>query len=395
MYLIFFQNPGEEEQLLFDPSRGLSVDDPVLTREIGCAGDLKFYIYQEHYAYNRINLLTTFFIVKEDGREIFRGRSVGSEEDFYRTGRITCEGDLAFFYDSVLRPYTHQGSPEEYLRMVIDNHNSQVEERKHFRLGMVTVIDENDYISRSDTNYSSSLDAMRNKLVDTHGGYLKIREESGYHYLDYVEDYGGTNQQKIRFGENLLDLTKYVDATDLITALIPTGAGEEKNGATTALGIASVNGGLDYVYSPEAVIRYGWIWGHKNWKDVTVAKNLLTKAQDYIQKASVLPLTMQLNAVDLTHTGIALPSFQIGFWTEVISEANGVTGSYLLAKVENHLANPEEDKIVLGGSLASLTSGNVDSKKITEKQIQQAVSSAAAGADLKAMTREELESILV
>ncbi len=395
MKKIYLQNPGEKEQLLFDPAQGLLVDEPVLTREAGTAGTLKFDVFREHSAFEQIHPLTTFFIVKEDGKEIFRGRNKSSEEDFYSTGHISCEGDLAFLYDSILRPYEHKGGIEEFLQMVLDNHNSQVEERKQFRLGMVTVADENDYISRSDSGYSHTIDVLRDKLADTHGGYLRTRKEGGIYYLDYVEDYGGTNAQKIRFGENLLDLTKYVDATSIITALIPTGANIQKNGTAEQLRISDVNDGLDYVYDPAAVLKYGWIWAEKNWKDVTVASNLLKKAREYIKSASVLPLTMQLNAVDLVHAGVKVQSFQIGYWTDVISEQNGVQGSYLLTKMENHLASPENDTIVLGGNVTSLTSGNVNNKRVTAKQIQSAASSAAAGIDLRVMTKEELESILI
>lgn len=395
MKRIYLQNPGEEEQLLFDPAKGLLVDEPVLTRETGAAGTLKFDVFREHSAFEQIHPLTTFFIVKEDDEEIFRGRNMSSEADFYATGSIFCEGDLAFLHDSVLRPYEHKGSIEEFIQMVLDNHNSQVEERKQFRLGTVTVTDSNDYISRSDSGYSYAIDALRSKLTDTHGGYFKTRKKDEIYYLDYVEDYGGTNTQKIRFGENLLDLTKYVDATSIITALIPTGANIKKNGITKQLQISDVNGGLDYVYDTDAVLQYGWIWGEKNWKDVTVASNLLNKAREYIKLASVLPLTMQLNAVDLVHTGVKTQSFQIGYWTEVIAERNGVQGSYLLTKMENHLASPEDDTIVLGGNVTSLTSGNVNNKRVTEKQIQSAASSAAAGTDIQAMTKKELEDILV
>lgn len=394
MYCIYYQNPGGEEKLLFDPAYGLPLDDPVLTREAGSAGTLEFKTYKEHYAYGELNPVTTFFMVREGENEVFRGRYMGSEEDFYCTGNITCEGDLAFLYDSVLRPYEHKGGIREFMLMVLDNHNSQVEPRKQFRLGIITVTDSNDYINRSDSGYAKSLDVLRDKLVDTHGGYLRTRRDGNIYYLDYLEDYGGTNDQKIRFGENLLDLAKYIDATDIITALIPTGAVTDAGGQSRTLGIGSVNNGLDYVYDADAVTRFGWIWGTHNWKDVTTAKNLLAKAQEYIKKASTLPVTMQLNAIDLIHAGVDTESFRLGYWTEVIAEENGVHGTYLLVKMENHLANPEEDVIVLGGTLPSFTASNISSKKITDKQIQN-VANNSSGIDLQAMTKEDLDSILV
>lgn len=395
MKSIYYQNQGEEEKLLFRPDMGLEISNPVLTREIGCAGSLQFEIYREHEAYEEINPFTTFFLVKENDVEIFRGRNIGSEEDFYRTGNITCEGDLAFFYDSVMRPYEHTGSITEFLELLLDNHNSQVEERKQFMLGVVTVEDSNDYINRSSTSYDKTLEALKDKLVDTHGGYLRTRKAGDTYYLDYVEDYGGENEQQIRFGENLLDLTKFIDSTQIITALIPTGAETETDGVKTALDITSVNDGKDFIYNSTAVETYGWIWGQETWKDITTAEELMEKAEEYLDKAATLPLTMQLSAVDLIHAGADVQAFQIGYQTEVVAEINGVTGWYVLKKIENNLADPAADTITLGGNIETLTDGNISGKKNTKKQIQGALSTAGGGVQIEIMTKAELDAICV
>ena len=62
-------------------------------------------------------------------------------------------------------------------------------------------------------DFSDTLTLLR-QLPESFGGYLRIRHEAGVRYLDYLWDYGGVNTQVIRFGENLLDLTHYVDHTD-------------------------------------------------------------------------------------------------------------------------------------------------------------------------------------
>ena len=395
MKLVYYQNSGEEEKLLFQPDMGLAVSNPVLTREIGCAGSLQFEIYKEHDAYEDINPISTYFFVRENGKEIFRGRNIGSEEDFYRTGNITCEGDLAFLYDSILRPYEHSGSIKAFMEMVLANHNSQVEKRKQFKIGIITVEDSNNNIMRSSSGYDRTIDVLKDKLVDTHGGYLRTRKEGGVYYLDYVKDYGGKNEQQIRFGENLLDLTKYIDSSKIITALIPIG-GEVKSGDTKApLKISKVNAGKDFIYDEEAVNKYGWIFGQETWKDIVTEKELLEKAREYLKKNSLLPFTMQLSAVDLIHTGADVEAFQIGYQTEVISEVNGVSGWYLLKKLENNLADPAADEITLGGDVETLTTGNISGKKSTKQQMQQAVSTAETiSMSIHLMTEEETLSIL-
>lgn len=389
MKAVYYQNPGEEEKLLYKPGLGFPLEEPVLTREAGTAGSLQFRIYEEHEAYTKIHPLSTYFMVREGDEEIFRGRNIGSEENFYRMGDITCEGDLNFLCDSVMRPYTHTGSIDGFMEKLLENHNGQVEERKQFRLGIVTVKDSNDRISRSDSGYTKSLEVLKDKLVDIYGGYLRTRKSDGIYYLDYIADYGEENRQKIRFGENLLDLTKYVEPSQIITALIPNGSEIEKNGEKSLLGIEEVNEGTDYIFNEQAVQQYGWIFGQKTWKDVTKADNLLKKAREYLDTAAILPVTMQLKAVDLIHTGADIQSFQVGYWTEVVSESNGVNGWYMLTKIENNLADPEADVIVLGGSIDTLTSGYINGKKDTKQQMQQATGSF----NLEWATDEEIKAL--
>lgn len=389
MKAVYYQNPGEEEKLLYKPGLGFPLEEPVLTREAGTAGSLQFRIYEEHEAYTKIHPLSTYFMVREGDEEIFRGRNIGSEENFYRMGDITCEGDLNFLCDSVMRPYTHTGSIDGFMEKLLENHNGQVEERKQFRLGIVTVKDSNDRISRSDSGYTKSLEVLKDKLVDIYGGYLRTRKSDGIYYLDYIADYGEENRQKIRFGENLLDLTKYVEPSQIITALIPNGSEIEKNGEKSLLGIGEVNEGTDYIFNEQAVQQYGWIFGQKTWKDVTKADNLLKKAREYLDTAAILPVTMQLKAVDLIHTGADIQSFQVGYWTEVVSESNGVNGWYMLTKIENNLADPEADVIVLGGSIDTLTSGYINGKKDTKQQMQQATGSF----NLEWATDEEIKAL--
>lgn len=64
-----------------------------------------------------------------------------------------------------------------------------MEEQKRFIIGNVTVKDDNDYISYSNSEYSVTLDAIKNKLLDTHGGYLQIRYTDSGKVLDYLADF--------------------------------------------------------------------------------------------------------------------------------------------------------------------------------------------------------------
>ena len=128
--------------------------------------------------------------------------------------------------DSIQRPKVyHNISVKSYVQDLIDIHNAQVEERKQFVVGRVTVKDSNDSLYRY-SNYEDTRTAFKDKLTSRLGGHLVIRHEDGLRILDYLsdEDYYTRNTQGIRFGKNLLDFSKNMDASDLVTCVIPLGA---------------------------------------------------------------------------------------------------------------------------------------------------------------------------
>ena len=51
----------------------------------------------------------------------------------------------------------------------------------------MTVADNNDYVSYSSIDFSVTLDAIRDKLIKTHGGFLRVRYAGGVKYLDYPD----------------------------------------------------------------------------------------------------------------------------------------------------------------------------------------------------------------
>lgn len=229
--------------------------------------------------------------------------------------------------------------------------------------------------------FSDTLTLLR-QLPESFGGYLRIRHEAGVRYLDYLWDYGGINSQVIRFGENLLDLTHYVDATQIITCLIPQGADVEykdESGETQsrAVDITSVNGGVDYIENAEAVELYGRIWGYQKWDDVTEPGILLAKAREYLKEASTLPASMEVSAVDLAAIDSTVQQFQLGFWTDVSSGPHGINQKFLLTRREVNLLDPGQGSITLGRQTETLTGTTVKNQTAVSERIEKVAEDAA------------------
>lgn len=351
MYRVTVKTNGVE-YLLHEPrddSGALQLIDPTLAEEVGKNQTFTFTISPLHPNKDKIIPMASEIFIYKDNTKITCCRMLDSESDFYNTGKATCEGELAFLIDSVQRPYEYTGSLYNFFVQLINTHNSEVEERKRFTVGNVTIAGTE--ITRSNAEYSNTMTELISQLTDINGGYLHVRYSGNTKYLDYVSDYGGINTQVIRFGENLLDLTKSVDPTKLITALIPTGATITSEGTDTedtVVDIKSVNGGIDYIYDADAVAAYGWIWGSQNFEDVTEPEALLAKARTYLDNAVSIPETIELSAVDLSTIGVDVDSLHLGYWTDIISKPHGLNTRFLLSKMTIGLANPAKNSIVLG-----------------------------------------------
>ena len=275
-------------------------------------------------------------------------------------------GELSFLLDSIKRPYEFQGSPNDLFRSFISNHNSQVNEEKQFVIRNVDVPDGNDYVNRSNSNYSNTWDAVNDKLINTNGGHLETGYlEEGKRYIDYVAEYTHINSQIIMFGENLLDITQYVKGENIKTAIIPIGAKNEETGQR--LTISSVNDGKDYIYDETAVSLFGWIWDTVEYNDVTVAQNLLNKGKQYLNSVINESITIELSAVDLHHLNCDIEKFKTGDLVKVVSVPHNINRYFLVSKLSISLDNPKESVLILGQTFTTLTqSQNQENKSIKE-----------------------------
>ena len=239
-----------------------------ITLEVGKSGSFVFSVYPDHFYYDRFVQMKTVITVYKSGRIVFRGRVLDDVTDYWNNKTITCEGELGFLNDSIIRPFSFEGRPAELFAQFIQTHNGQVDEFKQFKVGTVDIADPNDYIARDNTGYESTQSNLTSRLVDSGlGGYIYVTHgDDGTEELPtihYVKDFAKVATQGIEFGVNLKDFTKTTKGTEIATAIIPFGAQIDDGDTNTEnrrLTIESVNGGKDYVYDPEAVAYYGWIF---------------------------------------------------------------------------------------------------------------------------------------
>lgn len=345
-------------------------------------GSATFKVFPTHPYYGKVKKLTTDIVIYRDDEPEFYGRVLYDDEDFSGTKKVFVEGELAFLCDSIQRPKVyHNISVKAYVQDLIDIHNAQVEERKQFVVGRVTVKDSNDSLYRY-SNYEDTRTAIKEKLTSRLGGHLVIRHEDGQRILDYLsdEDYYTRNTQGIRFGKNLLDFSKNMDASDLATCIIPLGAKldeDEQDPALEAISeqrrtIASVNGGVDYVTDDNAVKEYGKIYKTVTWDDVTVPENLKKKAEEYLKSVQFEKMVLELKAIDLNLTDESFQRFEVGNMIQCVSTPNGLDREFPLTKKKVYITSFKNNAVTLGDETSAkfYTSSNRQNTAQIEETIK-------------------------
>ena len=361
--------PGDKEAVLTAPTVKL---------QTGYAGTFEFTIPIINPLYDKIQNRRSMISVYRDTTEIFYGEVRKQPKiDRYKNKSVYCAGAMSFLSDSI-QPQAeyHNMSSRQMLETFLNIHNSQVEDRKKIYIGIVTITNNGDLLYRY-TNFENTFKAIREKLVDKLGGYLRLRHENEKLYLDWItlEQYGKYCEQPIEFGLNMLDYSESMTAENLVTALIPLGAQLQNESEIEALekyvDITSVNGGTNYIYSQEAVETFGWIWTTTTWQDVTEPSNLLQKGKEWLEDNQFEELELTLTAVDLSALDKEYDSFDIGDRVHCRAKPYGMDRQFPVMEMTIPLQQPDNAKLTLGENRKiSYTEQNKNNMQQVSQQIE-------------------------
>lgn len=366
-----------DNKKIYDPRiRKLQLEEAELSQAKNKAGTLKMILPADH-AYSDLVVIPgiTRVTVKEDDDILFKGRIVRDNPDFWEDSEYTAEGQLAYLNDTVVRPYEFSGSPREYFKFLITQHNSQVEKERQFTVGRITVSDPNDYIVRSNMHYPSTFEELQEKLLDNMGGYLVERFENGVTYLDYLSEIRENNDQKAKYGENIVDIDRVQEIdSDFATAIIPLGKKQDDgNGNETYLTIASVNDGKDYIQNDDAVVKYGLILKVVEHEDVTLPENLIKKGEEDLQEAIKSTSSITVTAADLSGTGSKVESFRFMKNVKCISKRHGLDFRSPIVALNRNLLDRSDYKITVGDTQKTYTGTSVTSKRDSESKSEEII----------------------
>ncbi len=340
---------------IYDPRHeDLVLIDPKLTLELNTAGSFTCKIPPGHPQYDKPQEITSRITVYQDDTILFQGRITSVSLDFYNRKTITCEGELAYLNDTIQRPAEyHDMTVRRYLEKIIELHNAQVDESRQFTVGIVTVTNSTDNVYRY-TNWETSMQTIKEDLVDDLGGYVRVRYENGKRYIDYITDYGVISKQVIAFGENLLDFTRNVDLTDIATVCIPLGARQSESpikALEARLTISSINDNKDYVESADAVKRYGRIVKTVTWDDVTTPERLKTHGEKWLEDEQFDAMTLECKAIDLHYVDSSQEALHLGDSVRIVSKPHGLDKYFPVTKLTISLNQLQNNTITFNGQI--------------------------------------------
>lgn len=338
------------------------------THGLNVGGTAEITLPLGHPAYNRFVSHKTIVEIYRNGRLKFRGRALYPSTTFYGMRTITCEGELCLLRDSVQRPNVYEMTPQACFAALINQHNQQVEPEKRFVVGLVTVVDPDGQIALEIESAKKTFDVLK-KLIESCGGYIVFTSSpDGSRLINWLADLTVHSNQRIEFGENLLDFSSTgANTAELATGLVPYGAKDAKT--KKRITIEAVNNGKDYIVAEDAVAIRGTIFDTATWDDVTDPNILLQKAWELLKERKVFITSLELTALDLSYLDRSLDSFAVGDIIRVFSDPHGVNEDFQLIQLTEDFINPAKSKIVLGKDIASLTGSDVAGDNRNQSEI--------------------------
>lgn len=200
-------------------------------------------------------------------------------------------------------------------------------------------------------NSGVTWDTLQDELVEKYGGYLIVRHSNGTRYLDYLDQITEKNPQPIAFGTNLLDLTSYVKAEDIVTRVVA--VGKQTSGwfiwETTKTITATANDltaqKLFGIITRVIVVdgTASTLQSLQDAADEELANNLR-----YLDGITV-------KAVDLKDAGIDIGRIGFGKMTHIYSGPHGVDTWLLCSKLVEPLDAPDKKEFTLGVEFSSIS----------------------------------------
>lgn len=362
---------GGAEITIHDSSEAdsdIRVLDGKITTAINSIGTFSFSIYPNNPGYHRLHGLRTKVTVLTDEGTLFVGRVLtvndGMDSDGVVRKSVLCEDRLGWLCDTVqpYREWTISNGMYIALNAILTRHNNKVSDKK-IRLGVCDINVSNNYHYLS--NWETTLETISDKLIAHYGGEIQLRENNVL-YLDYLERIGTATDTTIELAKNLKTITRDIDETAVITRLYPLGAKLENSEDRVQINYQ----GHNYIEDLGLTAQYGLQEATKIWDDVTVASNLLEKAQQYMATANKSKAQYKISALDLAQVGFEeFQAFKLGNTYRVKNPVMNLDETLRIIAITYSIDKPYESELTFGDKFETMSSFTANKSKALEQSI--------------------------
>lgn len=204
--------------------------------------------------------------------------------------------------------------------------------------------------------YGVTMDILQDELLDKYGGYLMVRHAKdargiSRRYLDYATDITEKTDQGIRFGSNLLDLTSYVKAENIVTRVIAVGKKESgwflwKHESTITATANDTAAQKLFGIITRVIVIDG---------TASTAQSLRNAADEELSKNLRYVDGLTIKAVDLRDAGVNTDRLAFAKQTHIYSAPHGVDTWLLCTKLVEPFDSPDKKEFTFGAEFSSIS----------------------------------------
>jgi hypothetical protein len=378
LYKVTVINDGYET-VVHDPNvNKVKLASGIIKNEINLIDSFSFEFHMDNPGYGKMRPFKTLIKVLNliTGMHEFEGRVLSPRESMENTGLVSasylCEGELGYLHDSMQRHFEFRGTPLELLQKILDYHNSQVESYKHFKVGNVTVTNATNNLYLYLSAEKNTFETIKEKLIDNLGGELQIRKVDGVRYLDYLISVGKEQGTEIRIAKNLINMSRDVDPTEIITRLTPLGARIKSSTTEVSaprLTIESMNNGVPYIDDKALIAEFGIQSGSVTWDDVTIPENLLSRGYEWLASQKTSRNQYKISALDLSLIGLDIHSFEIGCSYPLNNPIMGINERLRIIGKSLNINSPQDANLTVGDKYKTLNEYQSDANRSTRQVV--------------------------
>lgn len=379
-------------QLLHDPRTGTVCTACTLEATVNSAAKLKFTIQPGHPLHGAFVPLdaTREVVLTEDGVEIFRGRVLDEQRDMEDAAKVTCESQLAYLDDTLMRPYgTYPDTSDDpqwtviapdtahsYAEWLVERHNAQADGTKAFAIDSIE-LDET-ALTRSSTVWSSVANEIIDKVLDPFGLIVDVQYRDGERHLT-MRRTARLMPQPVELGSNILDFQPEDDYEQVVTCIVPYSSDTEGPDFSQypdgPVGECFKQG--DRMWSVDGIRKHGIVEERRSY-DATTLEGMVSQVASDLANVSQPVKTLDVSVVDLHHVDPSIPSIRLGDMLRVTSKPHGIDQWMIASKCNLDILNPSSSTWTFGALKQSLTKSNVVQVMGVEASLADVVQSTGA-----------------